>query len=56
MRRKVASVLLAGLPFWALWRPFEFQVLSVIRKSGSRFSREIALQPLYDQKKSYEPS
>jgi hypothetical protein len=26
--------------------PFEFQVLSVIRKSGSRFSGEIALQPL----------
>jgi hypothetical protein len=27
-------------------RPFEFQVLSVIRKNGSRFSGEIALQPL----------
>src|ERR1700684_4366180 len=26
--------------------PPEFQVLSVIRKSGSRFSGEIALQPL----------
>jgi hypothetical protein len=26
--------------------PLEFQVLSVIRKSGSRFSGEIALQPL----------
>jgi hypothetical protein len=26
--------------------PSEFQVLSVIRKSGSRFSGEIALQPL----------
>jgi hypothetical protein len=44
---------LAGLPFWAqifLWMgaPFKFQVLSVIRKSGSRFSGEIVLQPLPD--------
>jgi hypothetical protein len=33
-------------------RPFEFQVLSVIRKSGSRFSGEIALQPLSDAKET----
>jgi hypothetical protein len=33
-------------------RPFEFQVLSVIRKSGSRFSREIVLQPLSDAKET----
>src|ERR1700722_116479 len=37
----------ANLPLGRL-RPPEFQVLSVIRKSGSRFSGEIALQPLHD--------
>jgi hypothetical protein len=54
---KVCPVGLAGLPFWAqifFWMaaPFKFQVLSVIRKSGSRFSGEIVLQPLSDAKET----
>jgi hypothetical protein len=34
--------------FLGILTPVEFQVLSAIRKSGSRFSGEIALQPLSD--------
>jgi hypothetical protein len=44
----VCPVLLAGLPFWASCALSNSRFLSVIRKSGSRFSGEIALQPLSD--------
>jgi hypothetical protein len=46
-RVKACPVLWPGFLF-GRHAPFEFQVLSVIRKSGSRFSGEIVLQPLPD--------
>jgi hypothetical protein len=39
---------LAGLPFWAPGALQNSRFLSAIRKSGSRFSGEIVLQPLPD--------
>src|SRR6202030_2672293 len=43
---------LAGLPFWAPSALQNSRFLSAIRKSGSRFSGEIALQPLSDRRRA----